>query len=153
MMRAAQKGVETAEAGTELSRAQHMLAGALAGGVATLVTYPCDTLRCHMSMGSRSYAKGAAPAFPCAEPDVEHLSDVAVRPAVVKDIVQSHGMAGIYRGVNAGLLTNIIANAVGFASYEQALASYRKWKPESVPSPAERGCLAGAASIVVMVPH
>lgn len=43
------------EHGTRLSAWQHLAAGCIAGAAATAVTYPLETLRTHMAMGSAKY--------------------------------------------------------------------------------------------------
>lgn len=40
---------------SQLTTQQHLLAGCIAGGAATAVTYPFETLRTHMAMGSHKY--------------------------------------------------------------------------------------------------
>ena len=47
-------GVPTSQV-SKLSTQQHLLAGCLAGAAATAVTYPLETLRTHMAMGSTNY--------------------------------------------------------------------------------------------------
>ena len=47
-------GVPTSEV-SQLTTSQHLLAGCIAGAAATAVTYPLETLRTHMAMGSTNY--------------------------------------------------------------------------------------------------
>lgn len=122
---AEQAGVPTSEV-SQLTTQQHLLAGCIAGGAATAVTYPFETLRTHMAMGSHKYG------------------------TVFKDIIGSHGYGGLYQGFRAGLYSNIFANSLGFTSYEIGLKKFREWNHGRSPSPAERGFIAGGSATVVM---
>ncbi|KAK9805412.1 hypothetical protein WJX73_002357 [Symbiochloris irregularis] len=119
-------GVPDTEHGTRLTAWQHLMAGCIAGAAATAVTYPLETLRTHMAMGSNNYG------------------------TVAKDIIGSHGYSGLYQGFHAGLYSSIISNGLGFSSYEIGVQKYREWNNGRSPSPAQRGFIAGGSALVVM---
>ena len=59
LAQAERAGVAASPTGSQLSTAQHLLAGCVAGAAATAVTYPLETLRTHMAMGCSHYGNVA----------------------------------------------------------------------------------------------
>ena len=57
-------------------------------------------------------------------------------------------MVSNMQGFRAGLYSNIVANSLGFTSYEIGLNQFRDWNHGRSPTPAERGFIAGTHAVL-----
>ena len=85
--------------------AQFLLAGALAGGIASGITTPLDVVKTRLSTGVLSTGTNVLPAL--------------------KHIAVSQGVRGLYVGVRPRVLWSALGTGVGFGSYELCKALLR----------------------------
>lgn len=83
---------------SDLPLAQFLLAGALAGAIASGCTTPMDVLKTRFSTGRIPQGTGILPAL--------------------KNIANSEGIHGLYAGVRPRMLWSALSTGIGFGSYE-----------------------------------
>ncbi|KAK9838222.1 hypothetical protein WJX84_010632 [Apatococcus fuscideae] len=113
--------------GAGLRQIEKALAGCTAGAVSTILTYPMELLRTRMSMsGAQSL------------------------PKTIASIVEGQGIAGFYRGFYASLLCDVLANGLGFWSYERGQEIFRNRHNGRSPSPAQKAGIGALTAVFVM---
>lgn len=113
----------------DLSTAQKMGAGSVAGASACLATYPLEALRTQICVSQAGSKTGYLP--------------------TLRAMVAERGLPGLYQGLSAGLFKDSAVNALGFASYEAMCSAYFHYRGEP-PSTGTKGGLGGMAAILVM---
>lgn len=79
---------------------QYVLAGALAGGLASGCTTPLDVVKTRLNVGSVAAGTSVG--------------------AALRDIVAAEGLGGLYAGVGARVVKSALFGAIGFAAFEEA---------------------------------
>jgi solute carrier family 25 phosphate transporter 23/24/25/41 len=114
----------------KLTNLQRLAAGTSAGAASTLVTYPMENLRTHVSLGRKGgYMK------------------------ILSNIYQDRGLArGVYGGFGPCMVNTVTTVGLGFFSYELGCDFYKSYVLDThrAPTPGERGVIAGCSAIGVM---
>lgn len=114
----------------QLSNMERLVAGTTAGAASTIVTYPMENLRTHVSLGRQGgYMK------------------------ILNDIYCSRGLiSGVYGGFGPCMANTVVTTGLGFLGYEVGCDLYQSFltnRPAGLTA-GERGCVAGGAAIGVM---
>ncbi|XP_075079008.1 uncharacterized protein LOC107823760 isoform X2 [Nicotiana tabacum] len=113
---------------------QFMIAGSVAGMVEHMAMFPVDTIKTQMQ------AIGSCP-----------IKSISIRQAF-RSIVQTEGIAGLYRGIGAMALGAGPAHAVYFSVYENCKKRFSCGNPNNSAAHAISGVFATVASDAVFTP-
>ena len=122
-------GVRSGET-TNLTVAERLAAGSLAGAVSTAACYPLDTLKSQMAV--RGGLRGSALA------------------AAAQMFREQGGARAFYKGLGPTLVADIIGTGLGFTLYDSFVGWYRRVVGGRKPTPAEKGALGGASACVCL---
>ncbi|XP_054463852.1 peroxisomal membrane protein PMP34 [Anoplopoma fimbria] len=92
----------------ELSSVEVFLIGAVAKAVATIVTYPLQTIQSILRFGQFSESTGES----------KLLSSIRAIKCLLVNRVRKHGMLGLFKGLEAKLLQTVLTAALMFLLYE-----------------------------------
>ena len=115
----------------DLSVPERLLAGGLAGVVATAICAPLDTVRTQMSVPGSGLKPGAG------------VVDA------FKYVNKTFGWRGFYKGLGPTLGSDLVGNAIGFFLYDTFSDMFRNATGRK-PSPSEKGLLGGMSACVCM---
>jgi len=122
-------GVRT-DVANNLTVAERLAAGSLAGAVSTAACYPLDTLKSQMAV--RGGLRGSALA------------------AAAQMFREQGGARAFYKGLGPTLVADIIGTGLGFTLYDSFVGWYRRVNGGRKPTPAEKGALGGASACVCL---
>ena len=122
-------GVRT-DVANNLTVAERLAAGSLAGAVSTAACYPLDTLKSQMAV--RGGLRGSALA------------------AAAQMFREQGGARAFYKGLGPTLVADIIGTGLGFTLYDSFVGWYRRVVGGRKPTPAEKGALGGASACVCL---
>ena len=126
-------GVRTgdgADRANDLTVAERLAAGSVAGAVSTAACYPLDTLKSQMAV--RGGLRGSAFA------------------AAAQLFREQGGLRAFYKGLGPTLVADVIGTGLGFTLYDSFVGWYRRVNGGRKPSPAEKGALGGASACVCL---
>ena len=119
-----------AAGGGDLTVAERLASGAVAGAVSTAVCYPLDVLKSQMSVSGG--LKGSVVA------------------AARQLFLEQGGAKAFYKGLGPTLVADVIGTGLGFTLYDTFNGLYRTINGGRKPSPAEKGILGGFSACLCM---
>lgn len=112
---------------SEMEYTQHMFAGAFAGTMEHTVMFPVDTVKTRMQLvaaaSSSSASSSSLTSSTSSSSSINMIKSTI--PNVIRSILKTDGVKGLYRGVVAGGLGAGPAHAVYFATYEYGKKMFR----------------------------